>query len=71
MDDFLVGELIPFLGGIVRFLILSPFSKRKFKSYFLEGEKNRDQNVYNWIVGLISTVGLFVLIIWIVKLTHK
>lgn len=66
--DSLIGDLIPFLGGIVRFLILSPFSKRKFRTYFQEGQKFKDQNIYNWIVGLIAAAGLFALTVWVARL---
>ncbi|RKQ51367.1 hypothetical protein BXY85_2392 [Roseivirga pacifica] len=67
MDNTII-DIIQFLGGVVRYLIFSPFNKRKFKSYFLEGDSKeaKKENRYNWLASICLVVVLIVIIkvIW-------
>ncbi|KYG74734.1 hypothetical protein EV198_0770 [Roseivirga ehrenbergii] len=59
MDTFL-AELVPFIGGVVRFLFLSLFKKQSFKSFY--NSERKYHSLYNWIVGILTLVAILLII---------
>tara|TARA_R110000796_G_scaffold77584_2_gene173258 strand:+ start:137192 stop:137383 length:192 start_codon:yes stop_codon:yes gene_type:complete len=63
MDTFL-AELVPLIGGMVRFLFLSPFKNQSFKAF--NNSERKYHNLFNWVAGLFTIMAVLLVIKWIV-----